>query len=187
MDTLNPLLPYVNWAIPALLTVWYLSPFCGRETKLSAGRNALYSWWPKTSADGNNPASQRVHEKGGLRFFGLFVAVPVQALIGLASPDWVSAVIFQVLVLLPAMYLTERVIDIAEHSAEVLHADKNGWVPQVQLWLNAKSFTTYRQGECWRMTRRHQDFEDMTPTEFNEAMRSKEWMAKIILLLARLP
>lgn len=159
-----------QFALPAIYLAWGLSPFAVRETATTAGRTAVNAKYPRESRNGNNPASQRAHEVGGFRFFVLLCAA-VQVAVGFAGLDLVATVVAQFLLIFPLFLATRKWIDIAEHSAEVLHAERSGIVG-------------YREAEIARMTAKGEEYAKLGPVRFAAKLRAVEWRARIHLALA---
>jgi hypothetical protein len=187
-------LAFAPFAVPALLLLWALSPFCIREAE-DAGKTALSATYPRRSKWGNNPASQRVHEGGGCRL-GALVTVAVQLAIGGlvaggSESALIGGIVAQGAALLAIFVLTRRLIDTAEHGAECLHGDSHPLDPAAQLWLqnmntaNGGGFARYSDGEIWRATRPHEDFHGLTPEQLRAKFTRVRWLSRIIILLAR--
>lgn len=176
-------------ALPALLLIWTLSPFCIREGD-RAEKNPLWATYPRRSINGNNPASQRVHEGGGFRFSAILTCL-VMAAFGFSAARFGGEEVLpfafaaQIAALMLVFNASERWLDIAEHGAEAMHGDSVTLDPAARAWLIEKDFGSYRDGEVWRMTPRGQDFENLTPFEFDAMLRKAEWRAKIVQLLAK--
>lgn len=194
--------------LPLLWLAWRLSPWASVETEDYAKKTFWQSYWAGTPQWGNNPASQRVHEVGGGRFSaliagsaGLAVAalsglcVPLFEMEGSDLPAWLMAGVFGTVIAVAAVMVTWNWtlgwVDVGEHAAEAMHGDKalaDGELdPDALAWLTEKGFAIYGEGEAWRMTHRAEDYSDMTEAEFTDLMRSREWMARIILWLAGQP
>lgn len=176
------------YLIPAALLLWCLSPFSVWESD-KAKRSLLHATYPKVSKGGNNPASQRAHEAGGLRFFAVAIQPLLLGIGWLGSRETgsealIGTILWQVGGAIVAWFLTRQWIDIAEHSAEALHGDTSTLDPNAQAWLLEKGFRTYREGEVWRMVQKGQDYDHMSEAEFDAKLKSVEARARVHLILA---
>lgn len=178
-------------ALPLLGLLWVLSPLAVREGS-KARKNILLATYPKVSVWGNNPASQRVHEGGGLRFQWLLIFAPLMVAVGFAMNAFGATVAIpfgQIATLGLAWFVTRRWVDIAEHGAEAMHGDdamRHGTIDEnSRKWMEHYNFASYRDAEAWRMTSAGQEYENMTPDEFKAAMHSRHWASRVILTLAK--
>ncbi|MAY20324.1 MAG: hypothetical protein CL955_06870 [Erythrobacteraceae bacterium] len=159
---------YLPFLFPAVWLMWALA-FPGVRTATTAQKNPVFWKYPTQSVNGNNPPSQRVHEGGGWRL-GALVTVAVQVAIGLAALELIGTLIAQLAALPLVFIVTRRFIDIAEHGAEIMHAQANG-------------FPGYREAEALRMTAKGQEYERMRVGQFLAAVDKKRWLSRIIVKL----
>lgn len=153
--------------IPVLWLVWVLA-FPGFKTPRRAQRNPLVWWYPTEHRRGNNPASERLHEGGGFRFCGLLALIPM---IGLAASGvpLIVQIFLSLLSLLLVFLVTRLWIDVAEHGAEVMHAEALG-------------IEGYREAEIERM-RLTDDYREKSVQAVSKAIDGAAWRSRIILAL----
>lgn len=157
--------------LPTLCLLWVLTPWAVREGD-KASKGFLWATYPRESRNGNNPASQKVHEGGGLRFQWLIAYWPATFLAGVAAllateglvigeqALWV--VFTQIAAVTPTWALSRRWIDIGEHEAEVLHAEGAG-------------IAGYREAETARMTRPGEEYHGKPFGEMMAKARFRAW------------
>lgn len=157
----------MSYLIPALWLAYALA-FPGFRTADTAKKNTLFWYYPTQSKRGNYPPAQRTHEGGGWRF-GALLALP--ALVGLAVSGLPLAAqgLLSLLALFAVFMVTRTWIDIAEHGAEILHAERDGVVG-------------YREAEIARMADTN-DYRGLSHGEIGKRLIGAEWRSRIILML----
>lgn len=181
-------LPYL---LPLILLVWAMSPMSVFESD-QAQKRIFWATYPRASIGGNNPASQRVHEGGGFRLTSLLVVLVQLAIAAVAGEadtaggglDALVAALLAQLVAAPLTFLvTRRLIDLAEHGAEIAHGDANPLDPVAADWMEQRGFASYREAEAWRMTRRGQEYDNLDDAAFLAKIDRLRWLSHIIRLL----
>lgn len=162
---MEALLPF---ALPIAFALWVLSPLSNWRSD-EAKKTPVFATWPRESKGGNNPASQRVHEVGGFRT-GALLTVAVQCAIGALGFELIGTAAAQFVAIPLVFVITRRFIDLAEHGAEIMHAQASG-------------LPGYREAEALRMTSKGQEYERLTPGQFLSAADKKRWLSRIILKL----
>lgn len=174
--------------LPTVFFLWVMSPWSDR-VGTRAFKNLFFGTYPSKSSWGNNPLSQKVHEAGGLRFHWLCIIYPSMMIVSIGALMIGVPVpfvgILQGITMLLAWTVPMQWVDIAEHGAESIHGDRGNLHPDALAWLTQKGFDSYREGERWRMTRKGQEYDHLTPVEFDAEMRKREWASKIIIFLSR--
>lgn len=158
--------------LPLLYFLWCFCPMSNWESE-KAARSAFHATYPKVAKGGNNPASQRVHEVGGLR---LNTIISCAIMVGIAQipADIIGIAVAQFFSIFITFIVLRKWIDIGEHFAESLHAEANG-------------FPDYRYREAARMTAKGEEYDNMSASDFVVKMKSAKGRAKLITAFAKLP
>lgn len=170
--------------IPALYLAWAMSPLPISEgTK--AEKNPFFATYPTVSINGNNPASQRVHEGGGFRL-GALVTVAVQLALAFLPLGLMPVLLLQFAAIPLVFIATRQFIDVAEHGAEVMHGDSVTLDPDAQRWAQQRGFSTYSAGEVWRMKHlSRSQYGHLSEAEIEALLARRRWLSRAVLFLAR--
>ena len=178
--------------IPSLLSaaLWTLFGLIGPfrfKTETKAQKRPGFAYYPTQSRNGNNPSSQYVHEIGGLRLdilTGAAVAWMIAVFVPFSEPILAAIAPIGIGFLVTAFMVNREVTDTAEHGAEIMHAEANTLHPDAQAWLDKQGFTTYGEGEVWRMVSdRHST--QRTKAQAVEGLARWRFVSRVILMLGR--